>query len=322
MKRPTAEIAQIVSDLRANYVVTLRDDMIRDEIDRLLRRDADGRLIAEPVKFSGGQETHGIVVTDEAGGGKSTILNRVLTTHEALGAGPNGPARFLSSKVFSPATLKSFGCEVLRSTGYAEISERRERWSIWGILRHRLVALGIVCLVIEEAHDLRSSGSVREAMDILNACKTLMSSNPPIIVILCGVPILNELVRMDPQSNRRFAKVELTPVTEARDAAKLESLMVQYCGRAGVLPPEGRDAIPRLIHASAGRFGMCIENLVNAIEEALNDGSDQLALTHFARSWAATAAVDFRENPFANPEWRSIAVTGRMPAIGFGKFKK
>ena len=34
MKRTKAEIAQIVSDLRANYVVTLRDDMIRDEIDR------------------------------------------------------------------------------------------------------------------------------------------------------------------------------------------------------------------------------------------------------------------------------------------------
>ncbi|MCG6113349.1 MAG: ATP-binding protein [Paracoccus sp.] len=322
MTRTKAEISRIVSDLRSHYVVTRRDDMIRDEIDRLLRRDADGRLIAEPVTFSGGQETHGIVVTDEAGGGKSTILNRVLTNHEALGAGPNGPARFLSSKVFSPATMKSFGCEVLRSTGYAEISERRERWAIWRILRHRLAALGIVCLVIEEAHDLRSSGSVREAMDILNACKSLLSSDPPIIVILCGVPILNELVRMDPQADRRFAKVELTPVTEAHDGPKLESLMSQYCGMAGISPPEVRDAIPRLIHASANRFGMCIENLVNAIEEALNDGSDRLALSHFSRSWAATAAVDFRENPFVNSEWRSIAVTGRMPATGFGKFKK
>lgn len=89
-----------------------------------------------------------------------------------------------------------------------------------------------------------------------------------------------------------------------------------------ISPPKVRDAIPRLIHASANRFGMCIENLVNAIEEALNDGSDRLALSHFSRSWAATAAVDFRENPFVNSEWRSIAVTGRMPATGFGKFKK
>ncbi|WP_265502744.1 ATP-binding protein [Paracoccus beibuensis] len=322
MKHSESEIGRIISDLRANYVATQRDVMIRDEIDRLLRRDADGKLIADPVRFSGGQETRGILVMDEAGGGKSTILSRVLSSHEALGAGPSGPARFLSSKVFSPATMKSFGCEVLRSTGYAEISERRERWSIWGILRHRLAALGIVCLVIEEAHDLRSSGSVREAMDILNACKSLLSSDPPIIVILCGVPILNELVRMDPQADRRFAKVELPPVTDAHDAPKLESLMVQYCGRAGISPPAGKDAIPRLIHASANRFGMCIENLVNAIEEALNDGADSLTLAHFARSWAATAAVDLRENPFANPEWRSIEVTGRIPATAFGRFKK
>ena len=38
MKRTEAEISRIVSDLRANYVVTRRDDMIRNEVDRLLRR--------------------------------------------------------------------------------------------------------------------------------------------------------------------------------------------------------------------------------------------------------------------------------------------
>lgn len=322
MTKTTPEIDRIISKLRGHYVTTQRDGMIRDEIDRLLCRDADGKLTADPVRFSGGQETRGILVMDEAGGGKSTILSHVLRSHEALGAGANGQARFLSSKVFSPATLKSFGCEVLRSTGYAEISERRMRWSIWGILRHRLAALGIVCLVIEEAHDLRSSPAIREAMDILNACKSLLSSDPPIIVILCGIPILQELIRMDPQADRRFAKVNLPPVTVAHDTPKLESLMTQYCAVAGISPPDRKDAIPRLIHASANRFGMCIENLVNAIEEALNDGADRLTLAHFARSWAATAAVDLWENPFASADWNSIIVPGRMPATAFGRFKK
>lgn len=322
MTKTTPEIDRIISELRGHYVTTQRDGMIRDEIDRLLRRNDEGKLIADPIRFSGDQETRGVLIMDEAGGGKSTILSHVLKGHEALGAGSDGPARFLSSKVFSPATLKSFGCEVLRSTGYPEISERRERWSIWRILRHRLAALGIVCLVIEEAHDLRSSGAIREAMDILNACKSLLSSDPPIIVILCGLPILNDLVRMDPQADRRFAKVYLPPMTVARDAPKLQNLVVEYCRKAGLTPPEGRDVVPRLIHASANRFGMCIENLVNAIEEALKDGADTLSLSHFARSWAATAAVELRENPFVSSEWKSIVVTGRLGATAFGKFKK
>ena len=322
MTRPPHEIDQIISELRGHYIVTKRDAMIRREIDRLLKRNGDGALIPEPVRFSGGEETHGIVITDEAGGGKSTILRRVLSTHETLGPGPQGDARYLVARVFSPATLKSFGCEVLRTTGYHEISERRERWSIWRILRHRLTMLGVVCLVIEEAHDLRSSGSVREAMDILNACKSLLSSDPPIIVLLCGIPSLNELVGMDPQADRRFTKVALPPVTVAHDAPKLRNLMVEYCDKAGLVPPERTDLVPRLIHASANRFGMSIENIVNAIEEALTEGSEALTLAHFARSWAATNAVDVSRNPFVSNEWASIPVAGRVAPAAFGRFKK
>lgn len=97
--------------------------------------------------------------------------------------------------------------------------------------------------------------------------------------------------------------------------------MVEYCERAGLIPPERADAVDRLIHASANRFGMSIENIVNAIEEALREGSEALTLAHFARSWGATAAVGAKDNPFVSNEWASIRVGGRA-ASAFGRFKK
>ncbi|MCF8486863.1 MAG: ATP-binding protein, partial [Rhodobacteraceae bacterium] len=103
MPKTPYEIDQILDDLRNNYIRTDRDRMIRDEIDRLLRRNADGELVPVPAMFSGGKEARGIVLTGWPGEGKSTTMQQVLSTHPALGPSPDGPARYLSVKVPSPA---------------------------------------------------------------------------------------------------------------------------------------------------------------------------------------------------------------------------
>lgn len=305
MPKTPYEIDQILDDLRNNYIRTDRDRMIRDEIDRLLRRNADGELVPVPAMFSGGKEARGIVLTGWPGEGKSTTMQQVLSTHPALGPSPDGPARYLSVKVPSPATLKSFGCEILRATGYSDISERRERWSIWNLVRHRLAVNGYVCLVVDEAHDLQSAGSQREAMDILSAFKSLLAADPPVIVILMGIPIFQELVSIEGQTQRRYAKLDLPPVTLAADGQNLRKVLQNYCARADLEPPTG-DIVPRLIHASRMRFGLCVENIVNAIELALRVGDSRLEPLHFAESWATVSRQPSSKNPFIATEWSKI----------------
>ena len=305
MRKTEYEIDQIIANLRGRHISTSRDQMIRAEIDRLLRRDPEGNLIPEPRRFSGGIETRGIVVTGGPGSGKTTILNNVLSNHPALGAQDGAPPRYLSLGVPSPATLKSLGCEILRMTDYPEVSERRERWSIWGLVRHRLAMLGIVCLVIDEAHDLNSAGSLRETLDIFSAFKSLLKADPPIIVILSGVPVLQELISVEGQTQRRYAKIALPTVSGLREEENLSRAINEFCRIAGIAPPEVA-VVPRLVHASRGMFGMCIENLINAIEAALRVGDDKLELLHFAESWAMTNQRPDHENPFLADRFSTI----------------
>lgn len=311
MKRSPAQIDDIVQRLRSRHVPTSRDRLVRSELDRLLRRNANDEVIPVPVLFTGNTETRGIVVTDDPGGGKTTILRHVLSTHPALGPGPAGAARYLSVSVPSPATLKSFGCEILRRTGYADVSERRERWSIWRMVHHRLAALGIVCLMVDEAHDLRSGGSIKEAHDILNAFKSLLTGDSPIILILSGIPVLNEMMLLDEQSERRYARIEFPRVTDASEGNQLRSLIRSYCEFAGLQPPEV-DVVPRLIYAARNRFGLCVESVVNAIETALGMGASTLTLEHFARSWATTFGREGYENPFLSRDWAKIDLRTRF----------
>jgi len=308
MLKSEFEIDNILEILRHKFVTTHRDAEVRHEIDRLLRRDADGAPIAVPVRFSGGREARGIVVTGHPGDGKSTIIDHVLKTHPALGLGAPGGPRYLAVTVPSPATLKALGCEILRVSGYPDVSERRERWSIWRLVRHRLAALGVVVLLIDEAHDLRSNGSVEEIMDILCAFKSLLEADPPVILLLSGIPILHEIVAFEGQKNRRFAKLELSPVTAPTEGDKLQQLIVDFCRCADIAPPEV-DVVPRLIYASRYRFGMCIENTLNAIEEALRHGDDRLTLAHFAEAWAAVESKGPDCNPFLAIKWASIDLT-------------
>lgn len=313
-RRDPAQIDRLVNTLRSRHVPTARDRLVRLELDRLLRRDENGALMPEPVRFTGGAETRGIVVTDEPGGGKTTVLRHVLANHPALGPAA-GPARYLTVPVFSPATLKSFGCEILRRTSYEDISERRERWSIWRLVQHRLSALGIVCLMIDEAHDLRSSGSMLEANDILKAFKSIMSGDPPVILILSGVPVLHELLDLSGQTGRRFARVEFPPVTDATEGKQLRKLVVDYCQIAELRPPT-EDVVTRLIFAMRGRFGLCVEGIVNAIENALDEGAGELGPMHFARSWATTFGRGVDGNPFLGRDWARLDLEpGRNPKI-------
>ena len=307
MPKTEAEIDTLLQELRDNFIETKRDDQIRFALDRLLRRDANGHVIPVPAKFSGGQEARGLLVTDHTGGGKSRIIKNTLENHPALG--PNAPEgkKYLSLRVRSPAILKSVGVNILKATGYSDLSPRRERWSIWDIVRHRLSALGIVVLHLDEAHDLRGNGSDIEVRDVLLAVKSLLENVPPVIVILSGIPVLHDILAFDGETYRRFDKHSIAPVVLATEGDQLRSLIVGYCKRAGLEPPSV-DVVPRLVHGSLNRFGWCIDMIVHAIGFALRERSTALTLMHFAQAWQVIWPRPPSENPFFSSKWANISI--------------
>ena len=193
--KSTAEIAAIMKRIEAIHVVSDRDLMVCEAIDSLLDRDEAGNVVALPRRFTGGLECRGLAVSDASGGGKTRILRDNLMKNPVLGPSATGVARFVHVTVPSPATLKNLGCEILRKTGYRDISERRERWSIWNIVRNRLQSLGIVVLWIDEAHDMIRTKT--EVEDLLKTLKRLMQGDQGVIVVLSGTERLLDLVYSD-----------------------------------------------------------------------------------------------------------------------------
>lgn len=295
--------AEIMRDLRAKHVKVPSDAELAQYLRCVLRRDEDGSLTAEAVRIGATNETRGILVVGGPGSGKSTTVARGLTRHPALRQGLHGHPAWLGVRVPSPATLKSLGFEILRQSGYPEVSDRRQVWNIWQQIRSRLQMPGVSVLWIDEAHDL----FCKDSEMILRALKALMQGDGAVIVILSGTERLSEIIRSDPQVQRRFSVMNLRPVGMVTDGDDFHQLIEAYCDRARLRPELSGDLVSRLFHGSRYRFGRSIETLLNAIETALDTGADWLGNDHFARAWAMQEGCAPGGNVFLVDDWAEIS---------------
>ena len=295
-----AETARILQKLRKLRIDTPRDAAFTSHIDRLLSRNDEGNLLHEPLRFSAGRETRGVMVIDGPGGGKTTLIARALERHPAL-AGAAG-RHYLEASVPSPATFKSMTGALLHRSGYPVNAANREGWSLWETLRGRLKDLGITVLWIDEAHDLFCA----DRNLILRALKALMQGDEAVILILSGTERLREIVRSDQQVQRRFSTLNLPPVAEATDAASFQGVIGEYCRIAGLEPPLEADLLPRLFHGARYRFGRCVETIIGAIELALEGGAPRLDIGHFAEFWGQQEGCPLGGNVFLARDWPQI----------------
>jgi hypothetical protein len=81
-----------------------------------------------------------------------------------------------------------------------------------------------------------------------------------------------------------------------------------FCAKADLDPPEEDDLEARLIHGSRGCFGLCIENMINAIETALLAGARRLEIQHFAETWAMQEGCELGKNVVLSRNWSQIDV--------------
>lgn len=312
-----AKIEQTMNRLRAVHVTNPRDHAFVEHLNRLLKRSPDGDLLPQAKRFTNTGETRGIMVIDGPGGGKSTMLQRGLSRHPALKGFTDDLRPYIAATVPSPATLKSMAGHLLELTGLPSTSSHREVWSKWQILKERFLLLETAALWIDEAHDLFCA----DKNLILRAIKSLMQGDSAVIVILSGTEQLAEIVRSDPQVQRRFSTLILPPVDSVADRDDILAIIDAHCGIAGLTPPVEKDLVDRLVHAARRRFGRCIEFNIAAIEHALLEGADQLEMHHFAAAWSIAEGDQIDRNVFLAEDWWQIdpdlkkgaALTGARP---------
>ncbi|ULB11858.1 TniB family NTP-binding protein [Cereibacter azotoformans] len=302
------EVERVLDELRACYIESERDDEFERHFRRLFRHDDTGALTAAPILHTGGTETRGMLLIDAPGGGKNRLVNNALDSHVVFRrAGARGLPPCLSIRVPSPATLSSLGCAILEALKYGDVREGR-RWSIWRTVRHRLAMFGISMLWIDEAHDLFHENSRREIEDMIATLKSLMQGPGAVSIVLTGTEKLWEIVGVDPQLSRRLTRLTFAPIDETMHGARLCEVIEDFCKRAGLSAPPEQDLVARLIHASRGRFGRCIERTIQAIEEALRNGDRCLDMQHFAEAFMLQEGCAPDRNVFLHPAWRQIDV--------------
>ncbi|UWP97797.1 TniB family NTP-binding protein [Aliiroseovarius crassostreae] len=296
-----AEIEKAIEKLSNNHVDTDREEQLQMVFERLFV--GEGKLAA-PRLFSNGLETRGIAVVGDPGSGKTELISKFFERHPLfdLQAGIE-TARCLHVTVPNPATIKSVGLELLKALGYPKTSDRRERWAIWDIVKHRLHSFGIQVLWIDEAHDLYASCSAREQDDLLKTLKSLMQGEHAVVVILSGTKPVADLLAVDRQVGRRFSQVNLPPISFTSDGESLSNLLSTYCERVGLIAEVNDDLIQSLIFAAHDQFGLAIEISIGAIEMALRSGHSSLTKRDFIEYWSLQEGCSFEANVFSTNQF-------------------
>jgi hypothetical protein len=311
----TQETIKTLEELRQIYVGSERDEWFQQHLNRNINGDPMGQGAAKPVAYTAGGESRGVLVLDGPGGGKTSLIHKALREHPDLQPMNEAHRPWLGVSVPSPATVKSLGWEILRVSGYPEVSERKSGWQVWKLIRARLKLLGTTVLWIDEAHDMFNGGIKKNEIEImLKMLKTTMQGESAVVVVLSGIEDLGQIASFNDEVKRRFSHLKLPQVTMASNAEELSAVVEAYCETAGLTPQLDKDLIPRLIYASRGRFGRCIENLIHAIEIALLKGDSQLSRDHFAEAWVVQEGCEPGGNVFVSQKWSQINLTPRNQA--------
>ncbi|TNJ38981.1 TniB family NTP-binding protein [Phaeobacter sp. B1627] len=280
--------------VRSLHIGSARDAEAAMHTTRLLATDEQGALTPVAKRFTRTGETRGVMLIGGPGSGKSHLLERTLSKLTVLQEGEYGRPRYLGCSVPSPATFKSMTLALLAESGYPVENSRKEAWSLWQDLRHRLQLLGISVLWIDEAQDLFCA----DRKLILRALKSLMQGDDAVIVVLSGTEDLAKVIRTDPQVQRRFTAMVLPDLVEQVDGDSFRDVITQYCERVGLGAPIDADLIGRIFHGARYRFGRALELLLQAMEIAIGRGDDDLDIEHFAAAYAMNEACTAADNVF------------------------
>jgi len=95
----------------------------------------------------------------------------------------------------------------------------------------------------------------------------------------------------------------------ASQAKEVRAILLTYLKKAGLEKCDDLnldDLLPRLVHAGANEFGLTIQMLLFALEEALLASADRLARDHFAEAFRRKSGCVPALNVFLCSDYLSI----------------
>ncbi|MBY5971424.1 ATP-binding protein [Ferrimonas balearica] len=256
------------------------------------------------------REARGLTLTGESGAGKTTAIKHLLTKTESWIATTDTPdAKIISLDVPSTPGLKALGHKVLAKLGYPQ-GRGGEGWYLWGLIRHHVREQKVVFIHLDEAQHLAGRRGQKELIDMISELKTMMSdSDWPVGILMSGTVELEALLNQDPQISRRMDAVHFGPIAALSQTENILGLISVYCSKAR-LPPEADidtvEFVERLVHAAARQFGLMIEIICQAIEQARLAEAENLEMMHFATAYRNRTDCSDTFNPFIIPDFYRV----------------
>ena len=299
------EVSHIVADLSNRFVSHSGYCELERKFNRLLwKRRADIATGRNP-------EARGLIVTGNSGSGKTTAVDRLITRHPQLNLGNDGSEvlEALSVRVPSPASLKFVGEKTLNGFGVSTERNRTSNW-FWDKIQFHAKSRGTLFVHYDEAQDFISNSKGTEIKPVMKTLKSFMQNKQwPVGLVLSGLPWLKELMNLDPQLWRRFKPIHFPSISYATHAPEIMSILVSYTKVVGLELGDGinnRAFLRRLIHAASNEFGITVELIVEAIEEALLNADDAITIQHFADMYQTRVGCVQALNPFVADDFKSI----------------
>jgi hypothetical protein len=316
---------EIMERVKARVLWTTRDEKVASAFSAILLELAMRVDLDKPFGPGNRREARSLGVLGKTGAGKSSLLSRMFSDHEAFPGYniPNSGCALITVNVPSPCNLKALGIMLLAQLGYP-LQRELSVPLIWQQVTDRLRHLGILVLHLDEVHNVLQAANAREIVEIRKTFKTLMIDPAwPVALVVSGLPeVKGFFEKLDeeeipPQGQqpdtkgevrRRFRFVELPSLRLPKDAKMMAAAVKDLASIAGMETPADLDTTiaPRLIHAGLYELGICMELTHDAIAQALQAKASMLAIKHYADAWRSRTGSADHANPFLAVKWLKV----------------
>lgn len=173
------------------------------------------------IRFGRTQETRGILFVEAAGAGNATAVSRGIDKQPAPRRMEGEVPSYASAVMPAEPTSKSMVLKLRQRVGYDPVRTRKTTAQLFDHLRRLMVCESQIVLWIDEVHDVMFC----HPEQTLRAATSLIQDDRSAVVTPSGTERLEELVRGDPQVQRRFTVVKPEQLQSAVDQDRLRAIM-------------------------------------------------------------------------------------------------
>lgn len=295
------------------YVLTAREKPLSDAFDRMIGNVA-GLGGAADIGNAGADKRRAIFVIGESGSGKTTAIQRQLSSRPQFHACLDGHGReifpLVSFDAPKPLTLKLLAKKGLEEAGYPVYGKKQEN-EMWDLFKEQIKERSILFLHIDEMQHVIKGNNPGEIHDIAAVVKSLLQIKDwPLHAVFAGVPSLAKFLEREKQLRNRCEIIKFEPMSFPSDVNLIRTVMLRiitvHAELEAVTAMESEGFIHRLMHAADGAFGTIIQIIRAAVASVIYAKGNTVSPENFAAVYSAFTGCTPDQNIFSAPNFLDI----------------